>query len=353
MRYYLSICLLCFLCYNVNAQYDNLRINQIQVIGSHNSYKKEIEPKLYDFLKEKDTTNSMQSLQYAHIPILEQLDMGLRNLEIDVFADSKGGRYAKPKGLDLAKIDEAYDPEKEMLQPGFKIFHILDLDFRTHYYTLQACLNDLKTWSNSHPNHEPIFITLEAKDGVRNLFGTQPEQFSSTLFNELDNAFIKGLGKNKLITPDTVRGDFLTLEASVLHNNWPKLKDSKGKFLFILDDSGRKRDLYIKDHASLKNRVMFVNANSGTPEAATMIINNPEDKNITNLVKQGYIIRTRADAGTKEARANDYSHFKLAKKSGAQIITTDYYLPSTFFKSDYYISFKKSTYVRANPVTGK
>jgi len=353
MIYYKYLLFLLFICLYVFAQQNTLRINQLQVIGSHNSYKKAIESKLYDFLKQKDSTNSIQTLQYEHIPIPEQLDLGLRNLEIDVYADSKGGAYANPKGLELAEPEESYDLNKVMQQPGFKMLHVLDIDFRSHYYTLEACLKDLKKWSDSHPDHEPIFITLEAKDGDKNIFGTEPEQFTSTLFTELDTELIKTLGKEKLIMPDDVRGQFLTLEEAVSNNNWPKLKDSKGKFLFILDDSGRKRELYIKDHPSLEGRTMFVNANPGTPEAATLIKNNPEDTSIKTLVSKGYIIRTRADSGTMEARANDYTHFEDAKNSGAQIITTDYYLPSKFFKSNYHISFKNGTYVRNNPITTK
>ena len=353
MRYYISL-FLCLLTYlNINAQQDTLRINQLQVIGSHNSYKKEIEAKLYTFLEEKDSTHKIQAIQYSHIPIPKQLDLGLRNLEIDVYADSKGGKYANPKGLSFVKGLEPYNENNEMSKPGFKVLHILDIDFRSHYYTLEACLNDLKKWSDANSNHEPIFITLEAKDGSANKFGTKPEQFTSATFNQLDSTLISILGKEKIITPDDVKGSYLTLEQAVLNNNWPKVKDAKGKFLFVLDDSGSKRALYIKEHPSLKKRTMFVNAKSGTDEAAVMIINNPEDKNIKTFAKQGYIIRTRADAGTKEARNNDYSHFEMAKESGAQIITTDYYLPSTFFKSDYYISFKDRTYVRKNPVTAK
>ena len=353
MRYFSSLFFILLSSLNVNAQQDTLRINQLQVIGSHNSYKKEIEPSLYKFLEEKDSTHRIQSIQYEHIPIVKQLDLGLRNLEIDVYADSKGGNYAYPKGLELVEGLEEYDPNKQMLQPGFKMLHVLDIDFRSHYYTLEACLEDLKKWSDANPTHEPVFITLEAKDGEINRFGTEPELFTSKLFSELDISLINTLGKDKIITPDEVRGSFLTLEEAVLNNNWPKLKETRGKFLFILDDSGRKCDLYIKNHPSLKGCIMFVNAKAGTPEAATMILNNPEDGNISKLVKKGYIIRTRADSGTKEARANDYSHFEAAKKSGAQIITTDYYLPSKFFKSDYHISFKNGTYVRNNPVTTK
>lgn len=149
-----------------------------------------------------------------------------------------------------------------------------------------------------------------------------------------------------------VRGKYKTLEEAVLNNNWPTLKKAKGKFLFILDNNGAKRDLYALNHPSLKGRAVFINAEPGKPEASTIFRNNPEDASITDLVKKGYIIRTRADADTKEARANDYTHFNAAKTSGAQIITTDYYLPSTFFNSPYQIKYDDGTYVRVDPVNG-
>lgn len=61
-------------------------------------------------------------------------------------------------------------------------------------------------------------------------------------------------------------------------------------------------------------------------------------------------MRTRADSDTKEARNNDKSTFEAACKSGAQIITTDYYQKSTHFKSNYVISFTGNTYLRADPI---
>lgn len=337
--------------YNSNAQSDDLKINQLQVIGSHNSYRHAIETDLYNLIQAKDTSRSLKGLQYTHIGITEQLNKGLRNLEIDVYADTKGGKYAHPKGLDIAKSEEAYNPEGLMNKPGFKVLHMPDIDFRTSCLTFEICLQELKKWSDANPNHIPVFITLEPKDGEANFFGTKPEDFTPELFDALDKVIRKELGNDKLITPDMVRGKYKTLEEAVLHNNWPTLKKAKGKFLFILDNNGAKRDLYALNHPSLKDRAIFINAEPGKPEAATLFRNNPEDTGIADLVKKGYIIRTRADADTKEARANDYSHFNAAKSSGAQIITTDYYIPSTFFNSPYQIKFDDGSYIRLNPVS--
>ncbi|WP_288376041.1 phosphatidylinositol-specific phospholipase C1-like protein [Chryseobacterium culicis] len=353
---FLSICLCCFHMFSGQSLFpDDVKMNEIQVIGSHNSYKKAILPEVYRFLAQKDTLNALPKIQYEHIPIPEQLDLGLRNLEIDVYADQKGGKYAHPKILDLVKTAESFDPEGKMKRPGYKIIHITDIDYQTWYYTLEDCLKDLKKWSDQHPDHDPVFITLEPKDGKANQFGTEPEHYTSKLFDDLDDELKKYLGKDKIITPDDIRGSYKTLNEAVVHKNWPKVKDVKGKFLFVMDNNGENRDLYVKEHPSLKGRMIFTNSAPGTPESAVLFMNEPK-KNavaIKDLVRKGYLIRTRADADTMEARSEDYSRFDKAKESGAQIITTDYYYPSKLFKSNYKVSFENNTYERMNPIAGK
>ncbi|ADV48607.1 hypothetical protein Celal_1292 [Cellulophaga algicola DSM 14237] len=337
---------------SVTAQPSCKKINQVQVIGSHNSYKQAIQPKLYKFLENRDTTGSLSGLQYTHVSIPKQLDLGLRNLEIDVHADSKGGSYTNPKGLSVASDSEVYDKDGKMNTAGFKVFHIIDIDFRTSVYTLKDCMLALRKWSNEHPKHTTVFITLEPKDKDMSVFGTKAEEFTAELFEALDTEIITYLGRDKIITPDMVRGEYSTLEQAVLNHNWPSIENGKGKFLFILDDNDNKKKLYKNEHPNLKGRVAFVNDVEGSPEAGVMIINDPNTILIPKLVKKGYIVRTRADAGTKQARVNDYSNFEAAKKSGAQIITTDYYLPSTMFKSSYQVKFADDVYERKNPVTG-
>lgn len=325
-------------------------INQIQVIGSHNSYKQAIDPALFAIFKKTDSV-SASKIDYEHISIPEQLNMGLRNLEIDVYADSAGGRYAYPKGLDWAKGQPAFDASGEMKKPGFKVLHIPELDFRSSVPTFVGALKVLRTWSEAHADHTPVFITLEAKDdSIKRPGFKSPELFTPKVFDELDKVILEHLGKEHIILPDEVRGKYNSLQDAVLHQNWPKLSQAKGKFIFVLDATGKKRATYILNHPSLKGRIMFANSDPGTPEAAFMIRNNPQDKQIPELVKKGYIIRTRADNDTQQARKNDKSDFNAACNSGAQVITTDYYLKSTHFNSDYAVSFAGGKYYRANPL---
>jgi len=334
-----------------DSGFDDLPINKVQVIGSHNSYKKAIDTALFSMFKAKNPKAAM-GLEYSHVPLGEQLNLGLRNLEIDVYADEKGGKYAHPKGLEweAASHPPAYDPEGEMNKPGFKVFHVQDLDFRSNCPTFAGCLQQLKTWSDAHPDHYPIYITMNAKDAEIKAPGfSVPEKFTAEVFDRLDKEILDNLGRSYLIEPDDIRGNYPTLEAAVLAGHWPTMKEAKGKFIFILDEGGEHRDSYIQGHSSLKGRVLFTDSPAGTPEAAFMIMNNPKDEQIKAMVKKGYMVRTRADSDTREARANDHSGFLAACVSGAQIITTDYYYKSTFFQSDYSVVFEDGKYVRRQP----
>jgi hypothetical protein len=296
----------------------------------------------------------MSKIDYSHVTLTEQLNLGLCNLEIDVYADTAGGRYAYPKGLDWVPGQPLYDTEGIMKEPGFKVFHIPEIDYRSNCLTFRQCLQELQQWSDAHKGHHPIFITMNAKDDSMKRPGfTAPEKFTPAIYNMLDKAITTYLGKEKLIVPDNVRGKYKTLEQAVLAGNWPTLGKAKGKFVFILDENGEKIDMYVTGHPSLQGRVLFANAKPGSPEAAILIRNNPKDSSITSLVRKGYMVRTRADADTKQARQNDYGDFEAACRSGAQIITTDYYYKSTHFKSGYHISFYGNAYSRWNPLFKK
>ena len=335
-----------------------LKINDIQTIGSHNSYKQAIEPSLLQILQ-KETSRSFEDLQYAHIPISQQLeDYKLRNLEIDVVYDPQGGRYANPLGMSILRqlsIDPLqYDPDGLMKKPGFKVMHVPDIDFRSNCLTLTNCLKEIKNWSDTHPNHLPILITMNTKSEQIDKPGfVKLLPFSKIALDSLDKEILSVIPKNRIIKPDDIRGNFNTLETAVLKNKWPKLDDARGKFIFVIDEFGEKRKNYLEGHSSLRGRLMFIASGPGNPEAAIMIVNDPikNQEKIKKLVKAGYLVRTRADADTKEARKGDYTRFKAALSSGAHYISTDYYMADKNLETGYKIGFSDKKVARCNPVT--
>ena len=332
----------------------DLYLNDIQIVGSHNSYKKAIDPELMQILYKEDS-NLALTLEYEHLPIRDQLDLGMRNLEIDIFHDPEGGRYKSPLGVQAIQNASSYDTLK-MNRPGMKVFHVQDIDFRSHYYLFSEALLEILEWSNSHPDHIPVIITMNLKDEVIDRPGFQkPLPFGVAALDSVDNEILSVLGWEKLIHPDLVRSSYRTLEEAVIENGWPMLSDAKGKLLFVLDAGERVNKLYVKNHPSLANRVMFINAKEGTPEAAFMILNNPfiSFTNIQEYVRKGYMVRTRSDANTIEARNNDFSRWRKAVESGAHVITTDYYIPSKLFESQYKVGFEADTVYKINPLRVK
>lgn len=333
-----------------------LRLNQLQVIGSHNSYKRAIDAPL---LRLMATANSdANALDYAHPPLSEQLDLGLRGLELDVFYDPEGGRYAEPQGLELQRRmgfePAAYDPQGKMQTLGFKVLHITDVDFRSNCPTLEDALSELRDWSERHPGHLPVVITMNLNDKAAPFpNATRPAPFDTAALDLLDETIREGLDDDRLITPDLVRGDAETLEAAVLQHGWPNLDDVRGRFLWVIDEGGAKRQAYIDGHPSLRGRALFTTSDPGTPEAAVLVINEPlcDAETIRQRVSEGYLVRTRADAETAEARKGDHSRFEAAQASGAQVISTDYPLPDERLGTGYSAAFEGGGYSRRNPVT--
>jgi hypothetical protein len=84
---------------------------------------------------------------------------GVSQFELDVWGGSKGGLFANPAAIDLlAKAglpaDPPLDPTGIMQKPGFKVLPVK-----------VACLAIVRTWSNAHPGHLPLFTPIGNKDG--------------------------------------------------------------------------------------------------------------------------------------------------------------------------------------------
>jgi len=69
---------------------------------------------------------------------------------------------------------------------------------------------------------------------------------------------------------------------------------------------------------------------------------------ITRDVKAGFLVRTRADADTVEARKNDTARREKALASGAQYVSTDYMEPDTRF-GPYRVGLRSGAIAECNP----
>ena len=150
----------------------------------------------------------------------------------------------------------------------------------------------------------------------------------------------------------TTRGSHTSLEEAIHTDGWPTLGKSRGKVLFTLDNEDAIRDAYVAGHPALKGRILFTSSPRGTPEAAFMKLNDPvaDEAKIHQAVLDGYIVRTRADADTVQARTGDTSLRDAALRSGAQWVSTDYPVADPRFTSGYVATIPGGTPARCNPV---
>lgn len=301
-------------------------LDEIQVLAAHNAYHLEGEAPLLQAITD-NLPALTPTIEYSHPTLTEQLDLGVRSMELDVFEDPDGGRYATPKAqelLGLAPIDPV------MRDPGFKVFHVQEVDYRSTCLTFVRCLEELETWSDAHPTHLPIVVQIEAKDSEipdpLALGFVQPIPTSEATFVALEAEILSVLDEGQIVTVGDVQGDHETVRAAIEADGWPDVDDLQGRFVFTLDDRSPKRDLYRAIHDDTRDRLIFVSAEAPDDDAAFTVINDPvaDGDRIRALVAQGYLVRTRTDADTAEARTGDTARRDAAFASGAQIVSTDY-----------------------------
>jgi hypothetical protein len=336
---------------------DNLRLNQIQAIGTHNSYKLKIADPLMALIKERNAQTAL-TLDYSHRPIAEQLDAGARQVEIDPLDDPEGGAFVDPLGVRLlAQRGVTIEPPDRtaLAKPGIKVLHVSDIDFRSSCPTFVDCLGQVKAWSDANRAHTPILIMINPKHTPISWEGATPVRpFGKDAFNRMEAEIRSVFPRDRIVTPDEVRGSHVTLREGVLAGGWPTLANARGKVIFVIDDAPARWAAYTDGYPSLKGRVAFVGASAAfeAPEAAILVMNEPHEDEalIRERVAAGFLIRTRADADTREARTGDTRRREAALASGAQYISTDYLWPDERFGTGYTARMPGNAAARCNPV---
>lgn len=304
---------------------DDLPMNRVQFIGTHNSYHIAPSPKIRQLI-ESFAKGEGDAINHTHRPLSEQLEkLSIRQIELDLYADPKGGLYSDPLGARLAgEVDANPDPIGKT--PGLKILHSPDFDFRATVPTFRKALQELAAWSKAHPEHEPVMVLLELKEDS---FSPRihPVPFDEAQLKNVEAEICGELSDNQILTPDKVRGNAASLRDAVTQQGWPQLSEVAGKFIFALDNEGAVRDRYLalSPGKDLRERLLFVSVSPDHSAAAWMKRNDPVGgfEEIQKLVAAGFMVRTRADADLKEIRAKDLSRFQKAVASGAQWISTD------------------------------
>jgi len=178
---------------------------------------------------------------------------------------------------------------------------------------------------------------IEAKDAPLDEFAgvafVEPIRIGAAELRALDDEIRTVFDEDHVVTPDRVRAGKSTLAAAVRSIGWPRLRAVRGKILFALDNTEQHRIDYLGGNPSLEGRMLFVSSAPGEPTAGFIKMNEAlgdEAERIRTHVLAGYLIRTRADIPTAEARTGSTARQDSAFRSGAHYVSTDYPEPSPF-----------------------
>jgi hypothetical protein len=300
---------------------DAVRMNQIQVIGSHNSYHVRSTGSLGNIIR--SLSSEAAAWNYSHAPMDVQLERGVRSFELDVYHDPGGTRVMHVP---------LYDPESTCSR-------------------LVDCLATVRAWSDKNRHHVPIIILVELKDDAVPVAKVLP--FDAGALEQLEQEIRSVFGPDRLLLPDDVRGGEPTLAEAIQHRGWPLLADARGKIMMVLHARGLHAEHYTKGHPSLEGRAMFLESQPGRPYASVFIRNDPHDPSIGSLVREGFIVRTRADADVTAVNENTVRRRDAALASGAHIVSTDFPAGEQDAKTGYIVALPGGVPARLNPINGR
>ena len=261
---------------------EEIRLNHLRMKGTHNSY-------------------------HVKTPVISTIDSenNYTHANLDVQADRLGVRQFE--------LDVHYVPGM-----GLRVFHTLR-DSSTNCLGFIGCMEILLNWSNQNQNHAPLWIFVEPKD--------EPLLVEELDILEIIQSEISATWPiEQIITPENVQGDATDLRSAITTIGWPTLEESRGKVLFVLLDKTEIRDLYVERNPTLQNQTMFAIVEENHSLASIISFVNPDThgERLRNAAEMGFMVRTRPDEATVEAREMNYTRFEKTLETGANFITTDF-----------------------------
>jgi hypothetical protein len=246
---------------------ENLHINDLLSIGTHNSYKSAIPDAEMAQLRTRSSKAAIV-LDYSHRPLNEELDDGARQLELDVYYDPQGGRFADPAVRARSASTWTLRWLQSFAKPGFKVMHIPDFDFRStcvRFVLVSAYDQGVERCASR--SHSDLILINAKDDNPLGSGGAAVLKFDAAAFDALDAEIASVFSDKQLITPDQVQGKYKTLREAVRAGGWPKLGEARGRIFFALDEAPAKVAIYRGERRSLEGRRMFVNTDEDSPAA--------------------------------------------------------------------------------------
>ncbi len=292
------------------AYEDGAKLTDVSFLASHNSYKQGISKPSAFFYYLCTLSNKFS---YKWPTLTEQLNLGIRSIELD--AEKVIGKDGKPY---------------------IECSHKYYFDNLSSSMDIVKGLEEIALWSKYNPDHLPITLMIEIKK--KDISAAPCVTEVSDIMELCEKA--KQIFGDDLYTPKQMLGkhrDFTEMREA---NDYPTLESLRGKVLIYMHamHNGIFQPYYKQDptFATLPFFPTYhVSDLKEYGKAALFVLcDNPNSPNMSELLRQNYLVRTRADKyGYFRSNKRDYT---LQNKF--HIIATDSPLGCNMDK-DYVVSY--------------
>lgn len=281
-----------------------LKMNDLQVMGTHNSY----------HVANHLSSAFVPSVDYTHCDINEQLTgQKIRGLEFDLWLKEDG------------------------TTDDFKVYHD-PLDPDTNCEHLSECLGHVKTFTGANADHHYVLIVLELKD---------TETWTIARIKAVEAAVESALGAANLIKPDDLMGStYGSVKEAAEADNWPTLASTKGKYVVYIQGFGSQKetviDNYLGEYSNLTGASFFLRCGADDPAnlpnhcafvSGVSVDTQANKDQVKALAEAGFIVRGRSDEDARQSGSeydtNDRTRLDALVANGAHFIYTDFPAPSS------------------------
>lgn len=160
--------------------------------------------------------NTFEKHRYPFLA--DALDAGAGLIELDVWTNAAGPDWRVSHSNPIANDNNcAGATSADRLRTG------------PRDQFLSGCLDDLRTWHDAHPDHPPVVVKVEMKDGFTPPFGRGPREFDALVRSRLGDAVF---GPADLLAHGGRSA--ATLDDAVRTAGWPAARELRGRFLVEL-----------------------------------------------------------------------------------------------------------------------
>lgn len=276
--------------FNFNAQHTDFEIqnksaplNYFKQRGTHNSYHK-----LSWF------STFIPAFRYELPPIMNQLNDGMRHLELDV----------------------------HNINDEWLVYHIRYLDSVSDCSCLQECLSIFQSWRLKNKDHFPFIFWIEPKFKLE----MKPMCDYTEEFQSLENVFKEVFGNDSFFRPSQLQKDYPSLRNAILSEGWPTVQELQGKIILTLaiwsenqkcGDVALKYSLDSESETRFRDEVLFFIASKSTDyHYASILEMNIQDENlISKAVDNGFIIRSFSKSAENPLRLDSKAQLLVGDNS--------------------------------------